>query len=702
MELLLEKMIENSITVSGIIALVLAARLLLKKAPRSFSYALWFLVLIRILCPVTVQGIYTILPEQVESNVNSTVSMLQETPTEWMKQKVVPMDGFSGKAEKEAASVSSENGKVDSENDTVYSDNKKSTTADGSTETFVWNLREHGEQAFPTNISLYDIFGCIWAGGIILLTIYLIVNMILAHRRLRDAIPIGNNVYKSDAVANSLVCGLLHPHIYVNPGICQTNMNCIMEHEKCHIRRLDYIVKPMAFLIFSLNWFNPMVWVAYWLMMKDMEMSCDEKVMKKLGGSAKKEYSYLLLTMAQKQERRFQQTPAFGGMIVKQRIRNVLSYKRPAALTLVIAVLVIGVCGCSVFSSPGETEENTGITSRADKETHYVEQKISLPCDNGALYGTSKEIVHSMQTGHLQDMDGNMYFFSNVLGIKKNTYYEGTPLALRFDGETTKKVELPWGEEVVKYANKKGMYIQDRFFGRDGKLYQSYAVYNRRYRSDETDKSREALYQVEVCLIQIDMKTNEWKEISLPKMPERRSGKGIVHPVITVLKSGNLIITNFSGICGIYSPEGKKLQDLENGKYYLPGDGEYFAITYDKKYKSKSIEVYREDTGEKKNELMLTDVQEGLSDKEQARFCYESGCFYIVCSKGIYRAETDAKEFTLVVDPVRDKTFTLGKAENYPQAMYIDVDKEEFYVVFYSETLSESHEFICSYKKREE
>ena len=162
------------------------------------------------------------------------------------------------------------------------------------------------------------------------------------------------------------------------------------------------------------------------------------------------------------------------------------------------------------------------------------------------------------------------------------------------------------------------------------------------------------------------MKTNEWKEISLPKMPDNESGKGVTQPAITVLKNGNLIITNFSSIHGIYSPEGKKLRDLEKGKTYLPGDGEYFAITYDKKYKSKSIEVYREDTGEKKNELMLTDVQEGLSDKEQARFCYESGCFYIVCSKGIYRAETDAKEFTLVVDPVRDKTFTLGKAENYP------------------------------------
>lgn len=94
MDFLLEKMIENSIIVTGIIVLVLAARLLLKKAPRSFSYALWFLVLIRILCPVTVQGIYSILPEQVESNVNTTVSMLQETPTEWMRQKVVPIDRF--------------------------------------------------------------------------------------------------------------------------------------------------------------------------------------------------------------------------------------------------------------------------------------------------------------------------------------------------------------------------------------------------------------------------------------------------------------------------------------------------------------------------------------------------------------------------------------------------------------------------------
>lgn len=681
MEILLEKMVENSIAVMGIIVLVLAARLLLKKAPRSFSYALWFLVLIRILCPVTMQGIYTLLPEQVESDVSSTVSVLQERPVEWMKQKVVPVKKVTRSAE--------------------------NITEDASSETFVWNLRANGQNGTEEKTSLYDVFGIVWLAGFVLLSIYLIVNMILAHRRLKDAIPIGNNVYKSDAVANSLVCGLFHPHIYVNPRICRENMDCILAHEGFHIRRLDYIVKPMAFLIFSLNWFNPFVWVAYWLMMKDMEMSCDEKVMKKMGASAKKEYSYLLLTMAQKEERRFQQTPAFGGMIVKQRIRNVLSYKRPAALTLVLAVLIMGVCGCSVFSSPEGQENNTGITNKADKETHYVEQKLNTKCNDSMMFGVaaSERMAHSASAGHLQDMEGNMYIFSDFPLEKDKVYYEGTQRAVRLEvnkeGEKTEAIDLPWAEDIKNYANERKMYIQDRFFGRDGKLYLRYSVCNRRMRSDETEKSMESFYTVDVCLIQIDMKTNEWKEISLPKLPEKANGKGITEPIISVLKSGNIIITNFNSICGIYSPDGKQVQSLEAGKFYLPGDGEYFSITYDNNHMSKSVEVYREETGEKTNEIMLADVQDGLSKTEHAILAYHSGCFYTICSKGIYKAETDAKEFTLVVDPVRDKTFTLGKSDNHPQSIWVDVENEEFYAVFTSETISTSSEFICSYQKRQ-
>lgn len=702
MGLLLEQIMKNSIALSATIMIVFLARFFLRKSPRIFSYMLWFFVLIRILCPVTVKGIYAVLPEDVESSVSSTVEQMNKRQNEWMKQRV----------------LTAGTGEVLTENATVDGRSEKTAEAAPETENVQeLSMQEGAREAVGdretagvasladvwTEISRYDVLGLIWTAGFAILAIYLFVNLVLAHLRLKDAVPMGNNIYKSDAVANSLVCGLIHPHIYVNPELAGRKLDCILAHENCHIRRLDYIVKPVAFLIFSTNWFNPLVWVAYRLMMKDMEMSCDERVMKKLGNSVKKEYSYLLLNMAQKPERKFMQTPAFGGKIVKQRIRNVLSYKRPAVLTLIVSALVIGVCGCSVFSSPEGTPVPTqGIYNKLDKGT-YIEQKVLSVTNN--IWGSSKEVYHSAERDNLQDMEGNMYLFADEITIQDGVYRAEKTTALKFaDGKLT-SVKLPWAEDVQKFADKEEMYVGDRFFGQDGKYYQTFTIYNRRPKEKETDESLLELKVEGFRLLQMDMKENKWREIPLPSLKDKKTGI-VQTPYVSVLADGNVIVNQYGIGSGIYSPvDGKKIRDIQIQSNMVPraGNGEYYAISHvgAKKNIPSAIIRYDEKDGEKIHEISLTEAVSGLdADKEVAHFFYYQDTYYFVCSKGIYRAEADDDAFTLMIDPKESRTYWLNKAKFYPISMFVDEENESCYVSYYEDSISSaSDEFFCSYKK---
>ena len=301
------KVINMSITSSYIIVFLALAGMLLKKAPKSILYMLWGIVLFRLVCPVS-----------FTSQINF-LSAAGIEGTEYIPQNISMMD------------------KPEINSGIAAIDNTVNQSLPGA-----------APYASVNPMQVFEFAACVlWIAGIIVLVTYGILSFILFKRKLKTARRIENNIYESDKISTAFVLGFIKPAIYLPAGLSEREYSYILEHEKTHIKRLDHIVKPMAFLVLCVHWFNPFVWLAFSLMSRDMEMSCDEKVIGKMGGGYRKEYSYSLLALSQNKRLSAGNPLAFGENGTKARIKNVLSYKKTAAWG--IAVLALLAAGIAVF-----------------------------------------------------------------------------------------------------------------------------------------------------------------------------------------------------------------------------------------------------------------------------------------------------------------------------------------------------------------
>lgn len=303
-----------SITTSYVILFVMIARLLLKKAPKIFSYALWAVVLFRLLCPFS---------------FSSAFSFLKAITPSSGKMDYIPSDvGMMVQPQIETGI-----GKVNS----IINGSLPAATPYAS--------------ANPMQIIMF-ILSVIWVLGVLILVIYSVASYFLLKRKVSTAMLLQDNVFECESIAAPFVLGIIRPKIYLPIGLAETEKSFILKHEQTHIRRFDYIVKPLAFLVLCIHWFNPLVWISFVLMSRDMEMSCDEQVIKELGTEIKKEYSTSLLSLATNRKVISGSPLSFGETGVKGRIKNVLNYQRPALWVIVAGVIVVAAMGMGLSSNP--------------------------------------------------------------------------------------------------------------------------------------------------------------------------------------------------------------------------------------------------------------------------------------------------------------------------------------------------------------
>ena len=293
-----------SVMASCVAAVVILARLLLKKVPKIFSYALWAVVLFRMICPFSFESVISILP------INS---------------EVIPQD-----------IAMQTNPRIDS--GIVFVDNavnniirQPSVQPESASESV-------GLLQIVINISSY-----IWLIGIVVLFIYVIVSYIKIKRRIFAATLVRNkNIFETDRIKSPFVIGFIKPKIYIPAGLDEIETDYIIKHEETHIKRRDHLIKLLAYIGLTIHWFNPLMWLSYFLMSKDMELSCDESVMRKSGEDIRANYSNSLLSLSVKQSG-LPNPLAFGESNVKSRIKNVLNFKRHSRLIIIIAVVVAAV-----------------------------------------------------------------------------------------------------------------------------------------------------------------------------------------------------------------------------------------------------------------------------------------------------------------------------------------------------------------------
>lgn len=317
---LLPQILNMSFTAGVTILVVLLARLLLKRAPKIFSYLLWGIVLFRLLCPVT---------------FSSSVSLLRI---------------FDRQA--------TETGRIEYISpDIAYESWQEMTLPETGTGT--WQQEEEAElpqRAGETTISPVKmqavIAAYVWFLGVTVMLVYGMTSLFALRRKLVGAVCIRENIYEADYVTSPFVLGTIRPKIYLPVALGDREREFILLHEKTHIKRGDHVGKLLFFLALSIHWFNPLVWLAFRLMEKDMEMSCDEAVMRHMNGDIRAEYSEALIAFATGKNIIAGTPLAFGEGDIKARIKNIMRYHKPAVFVVVLAVAAVIVLAVVLGSNP--------------------------------------------------------------------------------------------------------------------------------------------------------------------------------------------------------------------------------------------------------------------------------------------------------------------------------------------------------------
>lgn len=330
METIFIKILNMSLTASYVILLVLAARLLLRRAPRIFSYALWSIVLFRLVCPVSPESVFSLIP---------------------FKTAPIPADIALQPVPRVESGIH-------------IADNVVSSVLPAAT-----------PAASVNPLQIWLAAGTyLWLMGIAVLLIYSIVSVVRLKRRLNQAVFIEHNIYETSDTKTAFVLGLIRPKIYIPSGLSADERSYIIRHEQTHIRRFDHAVKLGAFLVLCLHWFNPLVWLAFALMSADMEMSCDERVLKEMGGEIKKAYSTSLLSLAAGRRLIGASPLAFGEGNIKRRIKNVLNYQKPA-LWIVVFALIVVLTACAGLAADPQSKEpspDSKVEKLLSYRTEYV------------------------------------------------------------------------------------------------------------------------------------------------------------------------------------------------------------------------------------------------------------------------------------------------------------------------------------------
>lgn len=318
---------------AGLIALaVMAVRPLLRRAPRRAVCMLWLLVALRLLLPARL-------------TIESPVSLQQpESP---------PIQAYQELRQQEKVYVSAP-------------------------------PEQRLEMAGPAaaqGFALLDQLPAIWLTGVGCMALYMALSLLRMRWRLRAAPRIQDNVYRCTDWSTPFVLGVLAPRIYVPETVSEQDFPQVLAHERCHIRRWDHVWKPLAFLLLAVNWFNPVLWAAYVLLGRDMERACDEMVLKNATPIQRAAYSRALVACATQPKMAAVCPLAFGEVAVKERVKNVLNYKKPAlwaVILLVVAAAIIGVC---LLTKPAG--KDAGVP---DAETLYA-LRTEYIGDNAAVSG---------------------------------------------------------------------------------------------------------------------------------------------------------------------------------------------------------------------------------------------------------------------------------------------------------------------------
>lgn len=311
-------------------AALIILRLILRKAPRGIICAMWVLVAVRLILPLDIKSVFSLVPDT--SDITRPVSY---AASEAVRQAYPKID---------STPLMTESG--------IQSSN---TVASGN----------------AVGAHLHYIASLIWIIGVCLMLIYAIFSYIRLYRLTRESIKAEDH-YLCDRISSPFILGIFRPRIILPFDIGEEDKPYVLAHERAHLKRRDHLWKPLGYLLLSVYWFNPLLWIAYILLCRDIELACDERVIKELGYDCKKPYANALINAAAPKRLITACPVAFGETSVKTRVKNILSYKKPAFWIIIIAVILSIVVAVCFLTNPADKSGDTATPDSSAKSTENI------------------------------------------------------------------------------------------------------------------------------------------------------------------------------------------------------------------------------------------------------------------------------------------------------------------------------------------
>ncbi len=337
MEAVFLKLLNMSITASWLVLAVVLLRLILKKAPKFIRCILWGLVALRLVLPFSIESVLSLIPssEPLPQDIIYTA-----TPT---VNTGIPV--------------------IDHAIDPIISQSLTPAPLTSINPTQVISL----------------IASTVWICGVVAMIAYMAISYLRVRLKVREAVIFHNNIFLCDHISSPFILGIISPKIYLPSNMSSADIEFVISHENSHLKRRDHWWKPLGFLLLCVYWFNPVMWVAYVLLCRDIELACDEKVIKQMDAGDKKAYTSALLSCSIPRRMISACPLAFGEVGVKNRVKNVLSYKKPAFWIILIAVIACIVTAVCFLTDP--KEDGTKSIDTISKEDYISVSNVRYGTD---------------------------------------------------------------------------------------------------------------------------------------------------------------------------------------------------------------------------------------------------------------------------------------------------------------------------------
>ena len=488
------KIVNMSISASWLVLVVLILRFVLKKAPKWVNILLWGIVAIRLICPFSFESALSLIPS-AETFPEKVIS----GPSFDVQTGITPVDNrindYLGDRYFEGVTVPANNGN-----------------------------------------NIMTILTIVWTIGILLLVAYTVISYWRLRRKVDTAVRYKDNIFQSENVKSPFVLGIIKPRIYLPFNMNGQDLEHVVAHEQAHIHRKDHWWKPFGFLLLTIHWFNPLVWLAYVLLCRDIELACDEKVIKELGNEQRADYTQALVACSVNRRMIAACPLAFGEVGVKDRVKSVMNYKKPAFWGVVLAVIVCVFVAVCFLTNP--VTKNNGTDGTVTEWFDYLEPPDEMVWDGRLEINLPEfpDVTFRWTYGEMMAVTGN----------EITSLYTGMPIwnayfcDLTGDGLPELCSTISWGSGMIDnrvtiydYANGASYELSDRgyfdftlrFNEADGYLY----VDKKKYNTDELVETGRLVFKNN-C-IQIEGFSNEAHQVFQAEILEDHNGYYLVKPV---------------------------------------------------------------------------------------------------------------------------------------------------------------------------